>query len=130
MGKGDGASKCMLYLAYSHEFGNGTPVDLDKARKFYARAYTLGQIDAETAEQLELRGMLQRPTDAPRIVESKAKRKRCGFCQRLPEDAGDGKSFPRCKGCLKIYYCSEKCQKEDWKRHRLECPAWLEKQKK
>jgi hypothetical protein len=27
----------------------------------------------------------------------------------------------RCGGCKKTYYCSTKCQREDWKRHKREC---------
>ena len=31
------------------------------------------------------------------------------------------KSFRMCSGCKKIAYCSKRCQKEDWKRHKQEC---------
>lgn len=27
----------------------------------------------------------------------------------------------KCKGCRKVYYCSNLCQKEDWKKHKLLC---------
>jgi len=27
----------------------------------------------------------------------------------------------RCGGCLKTYYCSKECQKQDWKSHKLQC---------
>ncbi|KAF8991943.1 hypothetical protein BDQ17DRAFT_1188267, partial [Cyathus striatus] len=26
-----------------------------------------------------------------------------------------------CTGCRKVRYCSEECQKTDWKRHKKEC---------
>lgn len=32
------------------------------------------------------------------------------------------KDYQRCSGCHKVYYCSEKCQKEHWKKeHKKEC---------
>lgn len=29
----------------------------------------------------------------------------------------------RCGGCAKVYYCTQRCQKQHWKRHRAECKA-------
>ena len=35
----------------------------------------------------------------------------------------DEEPFPRCSGCLVAAYCSEKCQKANWDRHRYLCQA-------
>jgi len=32
-----------------------------------------------------------------------------------------GEKLKKCSGCLKAHYCSDLCQKEDWKRHKKEC---------
>lgn len=40
------------------------------------------------------------------------------ICHNIEEGATPFKCCGRCK---KAYYCSEKCHKEDWKRHKLEC---------
>lgn len=32
-----------------------------------------------------------------------------------------GKEFKRCSRCKSVNYCSEKCQKENWKKHKLFC---------
>ena len=41
----------------------------------------------------------------------------CGLCFKKSV-----KPFERCSGCKIIYYCSAKCQKEDWKKgHKKEC---------
>ena len=31
------------------------------------------------------------------------------------------KGFKKCSACKKVYYCSRKCQKADWKRHKKVC---------
>jgi hypothetical protein len=33
----------------------------------------------------------------------------------------NGKKLKKCSGCKCAWYCSEKCQKKDWLRHRLWC---------
>ncbi len=38
----------------------------------------------------------------------------CSSCGALAK-------LKRCGGCLDIRYCSEKCQKKDWSRHKLDC---------
>jgi len=32
-----------------------------------------------------------------------------------------GNNFKVCGGCQTAYYCSKKCQKKNWKKHKLEC---------
>ena len=34
---------------------------------------------------------------------------------------GQADSTKRCGACRKVYYCSEKCQKNDWKSHKPNC---------
>ena len=51
------------------------------------------------------------------------KKTECWNCH-YSEDQVD---LSKCKGCLKARYCSEKCQKEDWKNHKDLC---IRKQKK
>eukprot|EP01083_Nonionella_stella_P023428 64810_1 len=30
----------------------------------------------------------------------------------------------KCSGCMKVYYCSTKCQKSNWKKHKFDCKTW------
>ena len=30
-------------------------------------------------------------------------------------------NFSSCGACRSVFYCSKECQKEDWKRHKVEC---------
>ncbi len=39
----------------------------------------------------------------------------CAFCR------SSGSRLKRCGRCRNAHYCSEKCQRADWKRHRPEC---------
>ena len=45
----------------------------------------------------------------------------CFRCQRYP-DEGES-SFPRCGRCKTRSYCSQDCQRCDWKDHKKECQA-------
>lgn len=40
---------------------------------------------------------------------------RCEVCGQTSEDIGV------CAGCTRTWYCSETCQKADWKKHKLNC---------
>lgn len=45
----------------------------------------------------------------------------CGGCGRR-ENLDRGEKFKKCAACKKIYYCSRKCQKKDWKSgHQMSC---------
>ncbi|KAH7157138.1 TCP-1/cpn60 chaperonin family-domain-containing protein [Dactylonectria macrodidyma] len=44
---------------------------------------------------------------------------RCRNCGR-PEGA-EGVTLKKCLRCFKAKYCSGQCQKQDWKKHRMEC---------
>ena len=35
----------------------------------------------------------------------------------------DGGELKRCTGCKKTMYCGKKCQKKDWKEHKLICKS-------
>lgn len=39
---------------------------------------------------------------------------RCAHCGLMDQ-------IKKCKGCLRVKYCSTKCQNEDWKIHKLNC---------
>jgi len=41
---------------------------------------------------------------------------RCSQCQTIHQ-------LKRCKGCYRVYYCSQTCANEDWGRHREACGA-------
>ena len=58
--------------------------------------------------------------DICQIVWSSYKRKKCHVCHKR---ACGMKPLKLCKRCQKIYYCSKKCQKKDWKfgRHYQVC---------
>lgn len=43
----------------------------------------------------------------------------CGSCKRRQNKIE--KPFSKCGGCNQIYYCSEKCQKTHWKKHKKKC---------
>lgn len=44
----------------------------------------------------------------------------CRGCNNKLEEGGVFKG-KRCSGCKKVTYCNEKCQKDDWRRHKKEC---------
>ncbi|RFU80772.1 mynd finger family [Trichoderma arundinaceum] len=45
--------------------------------------------------------------------------KTCGNCGKA--ESVEGPKLRACSGCLQTQYCSPDCQKEDWKKHRMEC---------
>jgi MYND finger len=47
------------------------------------------------------------------LVEEESTVKKCKSCGK------DG--VKKCGGCGQVYYCSRKCQRNDWKRHKAEC---------
>lgn len=42
-------------------------------------------------------------------------------CYNCHESSSDTITLQKCGQCCKIRYCSTKCQKKDWIRHKLEC---------
>jgi len=45
---------------------------------------------------------------------------RCGGCRVIP-DLINGLNLKQCSRCKKVYYCSAKCQKRTWKKHKKNC---------
>jgi len=43
----------------------------------------------------------------------------CALCKKAQGD--DGKPCMRCARCKNVFYCSQKCQAEDWKTHKSSC---------
>lgn len=65
--------------------------------------------DSKTEEEADLH--LQRSSDEP--VE-KSKRHICALCS----SKGSSK---KCSRCMKVYYCSRECQRQDWQTHKTNC---------
>jgi len=47
----------------------------------------------------------------------------CGACG----NAQMSEKFKACGNCLDVYYCTEICQKHDWKCHKAECQKTIKK---
>jgi len=47
----------------------------------------------------------------------------CAFCK---EAAPEDKAHKKCKNCKSVEYCSDSCQKKDWKTHKLVCNAFTQ----
>ncbi|KAF7544242.1 hypothetical protein G7Z17_g10122 [Cylindrodendrum hubeiense] len=55
----------------------------------------------------------------PRMESLSVNTDRCRNCGK--PDGTDGVSLKKCLRCFKAKYCSGQCQKQDWKKHRMEC---------
>lgn len=53
--------------------------------------------------------------------ESLEKEKGCYVCNA--KEAKSGGKLMICTGCRKVTYCSQECQKKDWKQHKIICKA-------
>lgn len=42
-------------------------------------------------------------------------------CENCGSFGGENGKLLMCSGCKCTFYCGAKCQKEDWKRHKVEC---------
>jgi hypothetical protein len=49
-------------------------------------------------------------------------KKICGNCSKIPQGENCS-NLLLCGGCKGVYYCSKKCQKEDWKDHKQICKS-------
>ncbi|VDC04692.1 unnamed protein product [Peniophora sp. CBMAI 1063] len=53
---------------------------------------------------------------------SKIAEPHCRLCGMQTSDADQaGRELQRCSGCKTAFYCSRSCQKQDWRRHKVEC---------
>jgi hypothetical protein len=46
-----------------------------------------------------------------------------GHCLKCGGTPADGAKLSVCSGCMSVPYCSERCQRADWKEHKLLCAA-------
>ncbi|KAL7905645.1 hypothetical protein GGI35DRAFT_460121 [Trichoderma velutinum] len=53
------------------------------------------------------------------VKESADEVEQCNTCGKTEQL--DGPKLKKCKGCMKISYCSTECQRADWKQHKREC---------
>ncbi|EIM83597.1 uncharacterized protein STEHIDRAFT_141295 [Stereum hirsutum FP-91666 SS1] len=53
-----------------------------------------------------------------KLCRPKENRDDCQVCSKTPE--GD-ESLKRCSICKNRFYCSSRCQKRDWKKHKVDC---------
>ncbi|KAI5476638.1 hypothetical protein MNV49_007416 [Pseudohyphozyma bogoriensis] len=70
-------------------------------------------------------GYVSLPMVEIRLHESEVSQQ-CPACEQF-ELATDEKRFKRCGKCKKTYYCSEKCQTDDWKIHKTIFDAFTSK---
>ncbi|KAL7781403.1 hypothetical protein V8C43DRAFT_298404 [Trichoderma afarasin] len=120
--KRDGAT---VPLSFEHgqqwlcSCGNGQlPIDF-VALPFWEKA-------AEYAVRIAISPMYSVPFVEPVIDEKKLVVKespdeieQCNTCGKTEQL--DGLKLKKCKGCMKISYCSTECQRQDWKQHKREC---------
>lgn len=48
-------------------------------------------------------------------IQSKLNKRICNTCKK------DENVILKCSNCMKVYYCNEKCQLEDWNEHKKQC---------
>ena len=86
-----------------------------------------GDIDNKDTDGMSVKVLVEMmrgkvPGLAEAIQNGRGERKQgdCATCGRTPKD---GKTFPACAKCKKVRYCSQECQKVDWKAHKKTCAA-------
>lgn len=45
----------------------------------------------------------------------------CQGCGKASKDLKDGETFSICSKCRNVFYCSEVCQRKDWRKHKPVC---------
>jgi hypothetical protein len=86
-----------------------------------------GDVDVKDNDGMNVRmlvEMMQKrvPGMAEVVKKGKSPREKgeCANCGRKP---GEAKAFSTCSRCKKARYCSQGCQKVDWKAHKKTCIA-------
>jgi hypothetical protein len=53
-----------------------------------------------------------------RIIKNMNKERSCSNCFSVGGEKG---KLLACSGCSTVFYCGNKCQKEDWRKHKKDC---------
>ena len=91
-------------------FSRGRPAD-EEAIKFVPK---LNIDQRESSER-------KRPELKPMRAKERGESKVCEVCRKVSA------TVKKCGGCKKLAYCSQVCQKADWKKHRMRCGKTPEK---
>jgi hypothetical protein len=86
-----------------------------------------GDVDCKDGDGMNVRMLVEMmekrvPKMAAVLKQGKGERKEgdCANCGRTPTAE---QSFSTCARCKKAKYCSQECQKVDWKTHKKSCKA-------
>lgn len=66
------------------------------------------------------------PIEDEKEIKNSTEKRECNYCHKTEEK----EKFKRCSRCKKVLYCSKECQKEDWKKHKIECEKIVELREK
>jgi hypothetical protein len=86
-----------------------------------------GDVDAKDTDGMSIRTLVDMmktkvPAMSKVLRDGKGPRKD-GECTNCGRSSKDGKVFSACGKCKKARYCSQECQKVDWKTHKKVCQA-------
>jgi hypothetical protein len=84
-----------------------------------------GDVEAKDTDGMNVKGLVEMmrgkvPGMAQAIQGGRGARKE-GECTNCGRSAKDGKPLSACGKCRKATYCSQECQKADWKAHKKAC---------
>lgn len=66
------------------------------------------------------------PIEDEKEIKNGNEKRECNYCHKCEDE----EKLKRCSRCKKILYCSKECQKEDWKKHKIECDKIIELKEK